>query len=489
MRIKTVVERLAPYLLFVVGALAMSFKILVPSFWQDEAATLAGANRPISALLGMATKIDVVHATYYGLMHFWTNIFGFSVLWMRLPSLLAVGLTCALLYVLVRKLNGSYSVAVIASLLYLVLPRTHFASSESRSNALTATMAVALTLILVWALQSKRSGWLTWSIYAVVAAASTYVFMFSMLIAVPHAVYLLLKNRKQLWQLFGAWALALMAASPVFYWGYQERGQVSWIKVKPLATYLYLAIIQVNFNGQFWLAATFILLSVVVLVVYIFNRRSNRHDNLNDLVELGLMWGVLPSAALIAASYALHPYFVEHYLTFTTPATAIIASVAIHKLRFVWLRILVAALVLWLGFMSLDSSRSAHAHGPAWMPEVQDIAAHTKPGDGILLPDWRTRNSAEVQIMMDSYRVGYLLGRVDLSLIETGAKSNTLFGIHSNEKEAPKPTKLMPTIALVTDSVDTMPIESQIPDWMLRNYKIDHVDHFDASNITFFKLK
>lgn len=489
MRIKTAFERLTPYFLFVAGALAMSFKILVPSFWQDEAATLAGANRPISALMGMATKIDVVHATYYGLMHYWTNIFGFSVFWMRLPSLLAVGLTCSLLYVLVRKLNGSYSIAVIASLLYLAIPRTHFASSESRSNALTATMAVALTLILVWAMQSKRTPWLTWSVYAVVAAAATYVFMFSLLIVVPHAVYLLLKNRKQLWYLFGAWALALIAASPVFYWGYQERGQVSWIKVKPLATYLYLAIVQVNFNGKYWLAAAFIALSLLMLGLYIANRRNKKADELNNLVELGFLWAVLPSAALIAASYAVHPYFVEHYLTFTTPATAIIASVAIHKLRFVWMRIVVGAFILWFAFMSLEESRWTLAHGPAWMPEVQDIAAHTKPGDGLLLPDWRTRNSAEVQLMMDAYRVGYLKGRVDLSLVKTAAESKTLFGIHSKEKDAPKPSTLMPTIALVTDSVDTMPVETQIPDWMAQNYKIDHVDHFDASNITFFKLK
>jgi mannosyltransferase len=478
--------RLTPLFLFALGTLAMTFDLTVPSLWQDEAATLAGANRPIPVLLEMAKNIDVVHSFYYGFMHFWTGIFGFSVLWMRLPSVLAVGLSCALIYLLVRKLNGSFSVAVWASLLYLAIPRTHFASGESRSNALTATLAIALTLALVTAAHSKHRITLKWLGYAALAALSTYDFMFSFLLAVPHAIFILIRHRKQLWIFLGAWALALLAASPLFYWGYKEKHQVSWIKLKPFGDYLKRAIIDVNFLSRTWIALLFLALGIFAGMVYVWNRRRKTSEELNELTELALMWTVLPPAALIAASFTIHPYFVEHYLTFTTPGTAIIASVGLSRLRIKWLIATAGITALVLGAFSLQDSRDPRAHGPIWMPVIQDIAAHTAPGDGLLLPDWRTRNSAEVQLMLDAYRIGYLPGRVDLTLVQPTTNSTTLFGIHTKENQASRPTQLMHKIALVTDLIDPLSPADQAPDWVNKNYRISGSKIFDDARVTYF---
>ena len=486
---RKIATRFTPLFLFVFGTLAMTYDLTVPSFWQDEAATLSGANRPIPVLLEMAKKIDVVHSFYYGFMHFWSSIFGFSVLWMRIPSILAVGLTCTLIYLLVRKLKGSYSIAVWASLLYLAIPRTHFASGESRSNALTATLAVALTLALVSVAQSKSRVALKWLGYAAIAALSTYDFMFSFLLAVPHAAYILMKHRKQIWHFVGAWALALLAAAPLFYWGYKEKNQVSWIKIKPLGDYLKRAIIDVNFLSRTWIAVLFLALGVLAIFFYLWNKRRKTANDLDSLTELALMWTVLPPAALIAASFALHPYFVEHYLTFTTPGTAIVASIGLSRLRFKWLIALTGITALVLGFFSLQDARNPRAHGPIWMPVIQDVEANTAPGDGILLPDWRTRNSAEVQLMLDAYRVGYLPGRVDLTLIEPPSQSNKLFGVHSKEKDAPVPAKLMNKIALVADLIDPLTSTEQAPDWVNQNYEITGSKTFDDAVVTYFTKK
>ena len=481
--------RFTPLFIFIVGTLAMTFDLTVPSFWQDEAATLSGANRPIPVLLGMATKIDVVHSFYYGFMHFWTGLFGFSVLWMRIPSILAVGLTAMFTYLLVRKLNGSYSIAVWASALYLVLPRTHFASGESRSNALTATLAVALTLVLVTVAKSEKRPILSWLGYAAVAALSTYDFMFSFLLIVPHAVYMLIKHRKQIWHFVGAWVIALLAASPLFYWGYKEKNQVSWIKIKPLGDYLKRAIIDVNFLSRIWIAVLFLALGLVAVGFYLWNKRRKQGAELNDLTELAVMWTALPPAALIAASFALHPYFVEHYLTFTTPGTAIVASIGLNRLRFKWLIAATSVTALVLGFFSLQDSRSPWSHGPVWMPVIQDVQANTAPGDGILLPDWRTRNSAEIQLMLDAYRIGYLPGRVDLTLVEPPTNSNTLFGVHSKEKAAPQPATLMNKIALVADTIDPLAPMDQVPDWVAKNYTITGSKTYPDAIVTYFTKK
>jgi mannosyltransferase len=484
-----IATRFTPLFLFLFGTLAMTFDLTVPSFWQDEAATLAGANRPIPVLLEMAKKIDVVHSFYYGFMHFWSGLFGFSVLSMRIPSILAVGLTCALIYLLVRKLNGSYSIAVWASLLYLVLPRTHFASGESRSNALTATLAVELTLALVTVAQGKARPILAWLGYAALAALSTYDFMFSFLLAAPHAIYILLKHRKQIWHFIGAWLIALAASATLIYWGYKEKNQVSWIKLKPLGEYLGRAIIDVNFLSRIWIAVLFLALGVLAIGFYIRDRRRKSAANINDLTELALLWTIVPPAALIAASFALHPYFVEHYLTFTTPGTAIVASIGLSRLRFKWLTAAVGVTALVLGFFSLQEARSPWSHGPYWMPVIQDVQAKTKPGDGILLPDWRTRNSAEIQLMLDAYRVGYLPGRIDLTLVEPTSKSNQLFGEHSKEADAPAPTVLMNKIALVADTIDPIAPIDQAPAWVSKNYTITGSKAFPHAVVTYFTLK
>ena len=481
--------RLTPWLLFVFGTLAMSFDLTVPSFWQDEAATISGSARPISQLLQMATKIDVVHSFYYGLMHFWSGIFGYSVFMVRLPSILAVGLTCALIYLLVRKLNGSYSLAVWGSLLFLAIPRTHFASGENRSNALTATLAVALTLALIIVLQSKHRPILVWLGYAILAALSTYVFMFSFLLAIPHGIYVLAKHRSKIFYFLGAWVLAILGTSPLFYWGYHEKNQVSWIKLKPLSSYLYEAAISVNFLSRPWLAAAFIALSALAVLIYLRARTLKISNEIGDLTQLAAMWAVLPSAGLIAASFAIHPYFVDHYLTFTTPATAILGSIGLHQLRIRFAPLLAGLVILVLGFFSLQDSRSPWSHGPIWMPVVKTVASNTAPGDGLLLPDWRTRNSAETQIMMDAYRMEYFPGRVELTLIVPPSKSKQLFGIHSKEKDAPRPQVLMNKISLITDSVDPIPALDQVPLWVSENYKITKSVHFKDANVTIFSKK
>ena len=470
----------------------MTYDLTVPSFWQDEAATLSGANRPISTLLKMAQKIDVVHSFYYGLMHFWSSAFGFSVLSMRIPSILAVGATCSLIYVLVRKLNGTYPLAILASSLYLVLPRTHYASGESRSNALTATLAVALTLALVILLNLPTKSlpvWLSWLGYAALATLSTYDFMFSLLLAVPHLVYVMIRHREKLWYFLASWGVALIAAAPLFYWGYKEKNQVSWIKLKPITSYLFESVVSVNFLSRYWIAGIFLGLGVLVAIAYVRSRLQRQHFHENTLVEMSLLWVALPSATLIAASFAFHPYFVEHYLTFTTPATAILGAVGLSKLKFNWLMIPATVAIFALGFFSLQDARAAWAHGPSWMPVIQDVAANTKSGDGILLPDWRTRNSAEIQLMLDSYRIGYLPGRVDLTLTEPPSISDKLFGFHVKEKDAPQPSSLMSRVALVSDVIDPVPAMAQAPAWIEKNYTITAVRQFKDAIVTYFTRK
>ena len=153
--------RFRPYLLGLAGFLLMIWNLGVPSLWQDEAATIGAANRPFDSLLNLVKNIDAVHGLYYAFMHVWGGAFGFSPFALRVPSALFVGLSAFLLFHLARKLNLTGNVATWAAIAFIALPRTHLAGSEARSNALTATLAIGLALLLIWALE-RDPGWLRW---------------------------------------------------------------------------------------------------------------------------------------------------------------------------------------------------------------------------------------------------------------------------------------------------------------------------------------
>ena len=140
---------LDPLLLGVLAAAVSSLGSWIPSKWNDEAATQTAAARTLPQLWQMNYKhVDAVHGTYYAFMHFWIIAFGTSNFALRAPSLIAVGLTCAGVVILGKRL-GSRRIALCFAVVFMMLPRVTWMGIEARSYALTALVAVWLTILLV----------------------------------------------------------------------------------------------------------------------------------------------------------------------------------------------------------------------------------------------------------------------------------------------------------------------------------------------------
>src|SRR5579875_2734745 len=116
-----------------------------PSFWFDEAATVAAANRSEIDILRLVLNFDAVHALYYLAMHAWFSLVPINEFTARLPSALAVGVAAAGLIVLGR-LVADRPTAWAGAVAFIVLPRTLWAGVEARSYAFTAALAVWLTV-------------------------------------------------------------------------------------------------------------------------------------------------------------------------------------------------------------------------------------------------------------------------------------------------------------------------------------------------------
>ncbi|MBK5238813.1 MAG: hypothetical protein JJE28_06855, partial [Actinomycetales bacterium] len=195
----------------------------IPSMWGDEAASVMSAERPLATLWPVLARVDAVHGVYYVLLHFWIDVFGASAFSVRFPSALAIGFATAGLVLLANRLGG-LRLGVVAGLVFMIIPRATYMGAEARSYALSAAIAVWLTLLLVAMIHRgyqshqprdrRRARILAiagWVLYAVGLTAGISIFLYLAFLAVAHlAVVLLLRSTRATML---AWAISAAVAA------------------------------------------------------------------------------------------------------------------------------------------------------------------------------------------------------------------------------------------------------------------------------------
>ena len=479
-------HRVRPAIIALVGLLVMLWNLGTPSLWQDEAATIAASNRPLPSLFRLLGNIDAVHGTYYFFIHFWGQAFGFSPFALRVPSAIAVAVSAYLVYRLAIHLELGGRVATLASVVFLALPRTHMAGSEARSNAFTATLALALAITLVLAL--RRRGWLVWLPYALVATLSLYLFIFSGLIFLAFGIYLALKHRESLKAFAIASASALLLAAPVFIFGYLERDQVGWIARKPISEYLWESLVAVDYNRAWPMA----ILGLAFCLVGVLRRAP--------LVLI--LWATVPSAILIAVSMVGTPYFVDHYLTFTTGATAILIAYGICRAvpseslllamlpnrpkTLALLPTFVALVLLLVSLPSFIESREPIAKGTEWSAIAKTIQLSSQPGDAILLPDAVSKSSRALDLMVVAYEPEFA-DRIDLTLKAKPADTAQIFGSRVPVSSVAEPASHR--VLVVSDMADGNEMLNHLPVWLTQNFQQINSMPFNTARVTVFERR
>src|SRR5215472_17859279 len=111
-----------------------------PSFWRDEAATIAAIRRPFGDLIKMLGNVDAVHGSYYLMMWPIEHVLGAGPVAMRLPSAIAAAVGALAVAATGRRLISPWA-GMSAGLIYAVLPVVSMYGQEVRSYAMV--MAVA----------------------------------------------------------------------------------------------------------------------------------------------------------------------------------------------------------------------------------------------------------------------------------------------------------------------------------------------------------
>lgn len=354
------------------------------------------AERSFSSLFRMLGNVDAVHGTYYVFLHFWIDAFGASELSTRLPSAIAIGVATAGTAVLAHMLINT-RVAIIAALVFAVLPRVTFMGAEARSTALATAIAVWLTVLLVHTLSthSPRAGdqFGLWAGYAVLLAVGTYMFLYvALLIPVHGLAVLLMQHRQDRWKTIAKWATAtgagLVLAVPVIVEGMTQREQLSFI-ARLQVDVLHAAVNQWFGNVPLAVLA-WTLIALAIAAIFVGSRSWRTHVPITrSVLAVMLSWMLIPSAVLLIGTLLVTPMYLQRYLSICTPAAAITIAVGIACLRTRWLQAAALLLVVALAVPTYLSQRGDFGKnkGSDWRQAAAVLQSSAKPGDAVVFDE------------------------------------------------------------------------------------------------------
>jgi len=439
---------LDPLLLGLLAAAVSSIGSWIPSKWNDEAATQTAAARTLSQLWQMMHHVDAVHGTYYAFMHFWIIAFGTSNFALRAPSLIAVGAACAGVVVLGKRL-GTRRIAIYSAIVFMILPRVTWMGIEARSYALTALVAVWLTIVLVRVVDRRREQW--WAVYAALAAVGVMLNVYLALLVIAHGVALLSARRRltQPVRLFVWWAMsaavAAVLALPIVLLVVGETSQLPFgpLTLHSVANSL---LIEQYFTGAtptlgrsvpvppdtLWGAAA-ILLAVfgwALIVAPVIFRKIRAAANKNStlgLLTLTVPWIAVPFILLIGFSLVATPIYTARYFSFTTPAVALLMGTSVAALASQWKRVVAIGLLAVVAAPIFLSQRGPMSKNDTdWQQAASVIQSHAKPGQDVYYGPIAAGSHLSTSKVRDAYPA-VLAQLHDITLKTTGVGANTLW--------------------------------------------------------------
>lgn len=424
-------------------AMAGSWQV---SLWTDEAATIAGARRTLPELWHMLQNVDAVHGLYYLLMHFWIELFGQSALSLRMPSALAIGAGAAGVYVLALRL-GSSRLALSAALVFALLPRVTWAGIEARSFSFSAAAAVWLSVLLIGALR-RNTTW-RWIAYAALSGASVAINIYLVLLLASHAITIL--ALRVTWRQRFAWLLAttagILSCAPVLYLSMRQGGQINdeelgwtrWIR-NVFVNQWFLGgtpTVQEGADGasQLWGLAAVALAALCWLFMLFAVQRAIRSQR-REALPAWLVWVVpqilFPTLVIGLYSLIIHPMYNPRYLTFSTPAVAILIAAGLAFLPRYWMRAAAwLMIVLFIAPIYLSQRQSQAKSGADWGEVADYMSAHARAGDAVYFSPRYPPPGAEAGLTLRRIAIAYPEAFSDLRDLTTdipGPRNGTLDG-------------------------------------------------------------
>lgn len=422
------------------------YRIGRPSLWRDEGYTRSAVHRPLGDIIALLANQDAVHGLYYVVMHQLVAVLGTSATAIRLPSLAATSLAAGLTAALGRRLAraaGRLSAPVtglLAGLLMVALPLTTWYAQDARPYAMATLCATGATYMFVQGISATSRWW--WAGYAAAITVLALLNLSALLLVAAHGVSLYILRRRaagadtaaltprtvtQHW--LAASAAAMVALLPLIIFATRQAAQLDWVRRPGLGTVFVLVADFAGYSGLIPLVVPLALLGVAADL-------GRRPQTTYAQAAVTIPWLVLPPAALLAASVAV-PVYVQRYVIFCMPATALLVASGITWLtqqarltatgqRFPALTSLLPALLLIVIATLLVGPQQVMRTDVARPDNLARVAAivtaNERPGDVIFYMPWNTR------VVALAYPEPF--GKLrDIGLAESPVASATLGGV------------------------------------------------------------
>lgn len=393
----------------------------------------------------MTADVDAVHAAYYTIMHLVFDLFGYSPLSLRLPSAIAVGVAAGLTVVLVR-LFGDGRHAVLAGVIFCLLPRVVWMGTEGRSYAMSAALGVAMTLVLVVAIRSPLRRW--WIVYVAVSVLACAIFIYLALFVIAHGVgvaWWAVSARRRSLRTVLRWAASAAVTGacvlPLALAIEAQSAQISWIDdIGPdtvrqvFRTQWFLYDYPFATVGWVLIAAGIVVMGMAKRYGWLTSRPTPASEPVGggpSLLAITVPILVLPTAALIVATALYSPLYSPRYVTMSTPfvGVAIAASVAAIRPRLIGAITLL--LIVALAVPAAIAERRPRAKQLSTWSEVADLIAEeraeTPDSTTAIIYGWVRRHpTATSRVIAYSYPPAFE-GTIDVTLRTPAAQSGQLW--------------------------------------------------------------
>jgi uncharacterized membrane protein len=323
-----------------VGVVLAAIELGTRSLWLDEGSTFAIVSQHGAALWRGIANDGGNMLLYYLVMHVVIGVFGDAVWLMRLPSVIANGLTGALVAALALRLfPGNRRLATAAGLLTVVSLPLIFWGQNVRGYAWLVTLSVGSFLAFVAIVQTapqRSPARAVIAAYVLSTLAALYI-GYDVALLIPAQLALLLVYRERARLVIGCLALVLLLSVPLLVLA-AERGSGQLFWVTPLgwrvAGQAALALLSAgflpNFHTTVTTAPTVVVMALAVFAALTLATRAalnapQRREQAGALIFI-LAWVLVPTVLTLIAYAAGEPIELPRVTILELPALALLVA-------------------------------------------------------------------------------------------------------------------------------------------------------------------
>lgn len=469
---------------------------------NDEIVTRYASMLSFGQLAHLLKHTDIYHGFYYVLMHGWV-VLGTSPVTIRVPSVIAMTAGAGLMVYFARRLSGSAWTGLFAGLIMALTPIISFYAQTAREYATIIVAVLCATLALVRALEAEAAGlpdariMRRWVVYTLLIAVGGYLNEITLAVLAAHAVTALLARPGR--RALGHWAVAgavgAVLVLPVVALSLRQDSAASWITrptLRDLGT-----LFHDYFGSQNLVAGALLLCAVVALLPAGKSEPAWWRRAGISLPSVAAPLLVMPAGVVLFESVVAHPVYVDRYVLYGETGAAMLAGAGVYRIG-KWLadvsrqRALVAVTgaVVCLGVLLLQLGPQHRARTPeSRLFDYGDpafyVAAHARPGDGVLFFNWFFRKA----------RLGYpeeFGDTTDFGMAISPQQSGTLNGF---DKKADVVRRLMLGYQRIwvvgrqpSDHVASEAIRSE-GELLMRRYKLVTERHFKSITVALWQQR